>query len=134
MPNMARKPVPAAPDAPPGSLAAVLATVPDPRRTYGWRPAHAPIPLVALLEVPVAATLCAARRLYTIAQWAEDRRHDAPALLEALVTISPRVHHPAAIVRRYNKPATGLRTALTIGRYSSPWGAARAPRAERTAS
>src|SRR5215208_5124316 len=84
MRNMARKPVPAGPAAPPGSLAAALAAVPDPRRPYGWRPAHAPIPLVALLQVAVAATLCGARSLYAIAQWAEDRRQDAPALLEAL--------------------------------------------------
>ena len=84
MRNLERKPVPAGPDAPPGSLAAALATVPDPRRPYGWRPAHAPIPLVALLQVTVAATLCGARSLYAIAQWAEDRRSDAPALLEAL--------------------------------------------------
>jgi len=65
-------------------LAAALATVPDPRRPYGWHPTHAPIPLVALLQVTVAATLCGARSLYAIAQWAEDRRQDAPALLEAL--------------------------------------------------
>jgi hypothetical protein len=84
MRNMERKPVPAGPDAPPGSLAAALATVPDPRRPYGWRPAHAPISLVALLQVTVAATLCGARSLYAIAQWAEERRQDAPALLEAL--------------------------------------------------
>jgi hypothetical protein len=84
MRNMERRPVPAGPDAPPGSLAAALATVPDPHRPYGWRPAHAPIPLVALLQVTVAATLCGARSLYAIAQWAEDRRQDAPALLEAL--------------------------------------------------
>src|SRR3954449_4347640 len=84
MRNMERKPLPTGPDAPPGSLAAALATVPDPRRPYGWRPAHAPIPLVALLQVTVAATLCGARSLYAIAQWAEDRRQDAPALLEAL--------------------------------------------------
>ena len=34
MRNMERKPIPAGPDAPPGSLAAALATVPDPRRPY----------------------------------------------------------------------------------------------------
>jgi hypothetical protein len=84
MRNLARKAVPTGPAAPPGSLAAALATVPDPRRPYGWRPEHAPIPLVALLQVTVAATLCGARSLYAIAQWAEERRQDAPALLEAL--------------------------------------------------
>src|SRR5436190_6541238 len=84
MRNLERKPIPAGPAAPLSSLAAALAAVPDPRRPYGWRPAHAPIPLVALLQVTVAATLCGARSLYAIAQWAEERRHDAPALLEAL--------------------------------------------------
>lgn len=84
MRNMERKAVPRSPAGPPGSLAAALATVPDPRRPYGWRPAHAPIPLVALLQVTVAATLCGAQSLSAIAQWAEDRRQDDPALLEAL--------------------------------------------------
>jgi DDE_Tnp_1-associated/Transposase DDE domain len=84
MRNMERKAVPAGPAAPPGSLAAALATVPDPRRPYGWRPTHAPVSLVALLQVTVAATLCGARSLYAIAQWAEERRQDDPALLEAL--------------------------------------------------
>src|SRR3954471_3794120 len=73
MRNMECKPVPTGPYAPPGSLAAALATVPDPRRPYGWRPAHAPIPLVALLQVMVATTLCGARSLYAIAQWAAAR-------------------------------------------------------------
>lgn len=84
MKNLPRKEVPAAPPAPPGSLAAALAQVPDPRRPYGWRRGYAPIPLVALLQVSVAALLCGARSLYAIAQWAEERRADDPALLEAL--------------------------------------------------
>jgi hypothetical protein len=84
MKNLERKPLPAGPEAPVGSLAAALARVPDPRRPYGWRPVHAPISLVALLQVTVAATLCGARSLYAIAQWAEERRQDQPALLEAL--------------------------------------------------
>ncbi len=84
MRHLERKPLPAGPAAAPGSLAAALATVPDPRRPYGWRPEHAPIPLVALLQVTVAATLCGARSLYAIAQWAAERRQDDPALLEAL--------------------------------------------------
>ena len=78
------KPIPQAPPAPPGSLAAALATVPDPRRPYGWRPQYAPIPLVALLQLAVAAILCGARSLYAIAQWGRERREDDPALLEAL--------------------------------------------------
>ncbi|HEY1243653.1 MAG TPA: ISAs1 family transposase [Hyphomicrobiaceae bacterium] len=39
---------------------------------------------MGLLQVTVAATLCGARSLYAIAQWAEERRQDDPGLLEAL--------------------------------------------------
>ena len=37
------KTLPQAPPAPPGTLAAALATVPDPRRPYGWRPDYPPV-------------------------------------------------------------------------------------------
>jgi hypothetical protein len=84
MRNLPRRPVPAGPLAPPGSLAAALATVPDPRQPYGWRPEYPPIALVALLQLAVAATLCGARSLYAIAQWGKERREDDPRLLEAL--------------------------------------------------
>jgi hypothetical protein len=84
MKNLERKRIEPMVEAPPGSLAAALATVPDPRRPYGWRRGYAPIPLVALLQLTVAATLCGARSLYAIAQWGEDRRQDDPGLLEAL--------------------------------------------------
>lgn len=84
MKNLPRKAVPAGAAGRPGSLAAALEQVPDPRRPYGWRPAHAPLPLVGLLQVTVAATLCGARSLYAIAQWAEERRQDDPGLLEVL--------------------------------------------------
>ena len=76
--------LPQAPPAPAGSLAAALAAVPDPRRPYGWRPAYAPVPLVALLQGAVAAMLCGARSLYAIAQWVRERAEDEPALLAAL--------------------------------------------------
>lgn len=79
-----RKPLPRASPAPPGSLAAALATVPDPRQPFGWRPEYPPIPLVALLQLAVAAILCGARSLYAIAQWGRERLEDDPALLLAL--------------------------------------------------
>jgi len=79
-----RKSLPQAPPSPPGSLAEALAGVPDPRRPYGWRPQYPPIPLVALLQLAVAATLCGARSLYAIAQWGRERLEDDPALLESL--------------------------------------------------
>src|SRR6266540_1024182 len=49
------KPLPTAPPGPPGSLAAALAAVPDPRHPNGWRPDRAPLPLVGLLRLAVAA-------------------------------------------------------------------------------
>lgn len=78
------KPLPQAPTAPPGSLAEALAAVPDPRQPHGWRPQYPPIPLVALLQLAVTATLCGARSLYAIAQWGRERLDDDPALLESL--------------------------------------------------
>lgn len=84
MRNLARKPVPTAAPAAPGSLAAALATVPDPRQPYGWRPECPPLPLVTLLQLAVAATLCGMRSLYAIAQWVRERSQDDPALLAAL--------------------------------------------------
>jgi hypothetical protein len=79
-----RRAVPAGPAALPGSLAAALAQVPDPRRPYGWRPAYAPLPVVGVLQLTVAALLCGARSLYAIAQWGQERLEDDPALLVQL--------------------------------------------------
>ena len=79
-----RKPLPKGPEGPPGSLAAALASVPDPRKPYGWRPEYPPIPLVALLQLTVAAMLCGARSLAAVAQWGRERREDQPELLGAL--------------------------------------------------
>ena len=76
--------LPAAPPAEPGSLAAALAAVPDPRRPRGWRPDRPPLPLAGILQVAVAAMLCGARSLYAIAQWARERVEDDP---EALVPL-----------------------------------------------
>jgi DDE_Tnp_1-associated/Transposase DDE domain len=79
--HLERRPIPAAPPAPPGSLAAALASVPDPRRPYGWRPEYPPLPLVGLLQLTIAALVCGARSLYAIAQWGQERLEDDPALL-----------------------------------------------------
>jgi len=76
-----RQVIASAPEAPPGTLAAALATVPDPRRPRGWDPAHPPLPLAVLLQVCVGAILCGARSLYAIAQWGQAMRRDEPTLL-----------------------------------------------------
>lgn len=78
------KSIPEAPRPPPGSLAAALEAVPDPRRPRGWRPDYPPVPLGALLQATVAAVLCGARSLYAVAQWVRERAADDPALLGAL--------------------------------------------------
>jgi hypothetical protein len=78
------KPLPTAPPGPPGSLAAALAGVPDPRRPYGWRPDRAPLPLVGLLQVAVAAMLCGCRSLYAVAQWGRERVEEDPTVLVPL--------------------------------------------------
>jgi DDE_Tnp_1-associated/Transposase DDE domain len=70
--------------APRGSLAEALAAVPDPRRPYGWRPEYPPIPLVALLQVTVAAMLCGSVGQTAIAQWVRERAEDDSDLLVAL--------------------------------------------------
>jgi DDE_Tnp_1-associated/Transposase DDE domain len=84
MKGMERRAVPAGPPAPPGSLAAALAAVPDPRRPYGWRPDAGPVPLVALLQGTVAAVLCGARSQAAVAQWLRERLADDPGLLAAM--------------------------------------------------
>src|SRR2546427_487420 len=60
----------------PGSLAAALAAIPDPRR------AHLRVhDLVPLLQFAVAALLCGCHSLYAMAQWGQERREDDPDLL-----------------------------------------------------
>lgn len=83
--------MPTPPPAPPGSLAEALAAVPDPRRPYGWRPQYPPIPLVALLQVTVAAMLCGSIGQNAIAQWVRERAADDPELLTALGLPAGRV-------------------------------------------
>jgi hypothetical protein len=85
------KALPTLPPAPPGSLAEALARVPDPRRPYGWRPQYPPIPLVALLQVSVAAMLCGSIGQNAIAQWVRERAGDDPELLTALGLPAGRV-------------------------------------------
>lgn len=84
MKHLGRKAVPAGPPAAAGTLGEALATVPDPRRPYGWRSGREPLPLVGLLQVSVAAMLCGARSLYAVAQWGRERLEDEPGLLEQL--------------------------------------------------
>ncbi len=78
------KPIPGAPPAAPGSLAAALAAVPDPRHPLGWRPDRSPLPLVGLVQTAVAAMLCGARSLYAVAQWSRERVEDGPDALVLL--------------------------------------------------
>lgn len=70
---------------PPGSLAAALAAVPDPRRKH--LRVHE---LVPLLQFTVAAMLCGCRSLYAVAQWGRDRREDDPGLLLDLGLVAGR--------------------------------------------
>ena len=93
--------MPLAPLAVPGSLAAALEAVPDPRRPYGWRPDYPPVPLVALLQATVVAVLCGARSLYAVAQWVRERAEDDPELLEALGFPSGRNTCVATLHRVY---------------------------------
>ena len=83
MKGLERKEI-APPAAAPGTLAAALAVVPDPRRPSGWRPNCTPVPLVALLHATVVAILCGARSQSAVAQWVQERLADEPGLLEAL--------------------------------------------------
>lgn len=94
-----RRPLPTLPPAPLGSLAEALARVPDPRQPYGWRPDYPPIPLVALLQVAVAAMLCGSVSLNAIAQWVRERGEDDPALLTALGLPPGRTPCPATFHR-----------------------------------
>ena len=100
--GLVRKAVPGGPPAPEGSLAAALAAVPEPRRPYGWRPDYAPLPLVGLLQVTVAATLCGARSQAAVVQWARERLDDRPAALEAL-GLPPGRRPSAATLHRVDK-------------------------------
>ena len=82
--GLKRKMVPSGPSAAAGSLAEALAVIPEPRRPFGWSPGREPLPLVGMLQVALAATLCGARSLYAIAQWSRERVEDRPEALVAL--------------------------------------------------
>jgi hypothetical protein len=86
-----------------GSLAEALAVVPDPRRPYGWRPGHEPIPLVALLQLTVVALLCGARSQSAVAQWGRERLEDDPGLLAALGLPAGRSPCVATLHRVYKQ-------------------------------
>jgi len=108
------KAFPEAPPAPPGTLAAALGAIPEPRQPYGWRPEYPPIPLVVLLEVCVAAILCGARGVTAIAQWAAERREDEPALLEEL-GLPPGRRPCAATLHRVLKALDAAAVERAIG-------------------
>jgi hypothetical protein len=103
MQGLERKPIPPIGPAPPGSLAAALAAVPDPRRRYGWRPECPPLPLVGLLQLTVAALVCGCRSLYAVAQWARERVADDPAFLVELGLPVGRAPSVATLHRVFKK-------------------------------
>lgn len=125
-----RKTVPVIETPAKGSLAEALATVPDPRRPYGWRPGHEPIPLVAVLQLTVVALLCGARSQLAVAQWGRERVEDDPGLLAALGLPPGRSPCVATLHRVYKQldvaafeaalgawlPRTGLTPAGTTSR------------------
>lgn len=98
-----------------GSLAEALAAVPDPRRPYGWRPGHEPIPLVALLQQTVVALLCGARSQLAVAQWGRERLEDDPELLVALGLPPGRSPCVATLHRVYRQ--------LDVGAFEAALGA-----------
>lgn len=98
------KPLPLAPPAPPGSLAAALAAVPEPRHPKGWRPDRAPLPLVGILQTAVAAMLCGARSLYAVAQWGRERVEDDPLALVPLGLPPARSPSVATLHRVFKAP------------------------------
>jgi hypothetical protein len=97
--GLKRKTVPSGPPAAAGSLAEALGVLPEPRRPYGWSPGRSPLPLVGILQVAIAATLCGARSLYAIAQWGRERVEDRPEALVALGLPSGRSPSVATLHR-----------------------------------
>jgi hypothetical protein len=116
-----RKPLPAAPPAAPGTLAAALAAVPDPRRPYGWRPDRPPPPLVGVLQLAVAAMLCGARSLYAVAQWGRERVEDDPAALVPL-GLPPGRSPSVATLHRVFKALDAAAFEAALGRWLAAHG------------
>ena len=120
-----RKTVPVIEAAAPGSLAEALAAVPDPRRPYGWRPEHEPIPLVALLQQTVVALLCGARGQSAVAP---PRRSSLEALeLEPVAVVGVHAHAALReldaagvdeILARVNPTTEGLGDAIGDQRFT----------------
>jgi hypothetical protein len=117
------KPLPVAPPAASGSLAEALAAVPDPRHPYGWRPGADPIPLVALLQLVVAAMLCGARSLNAVAQWGRERLEDDPGLLEQL-GLPPGRSPCVATLHRVLKALDAAAFEQALGRWLAETGVA----------
>jgi hypothetical protein len=86
-----------------GSLAEALGVVPEPRQPYGWSPGRSPLPLVGILQVAMAATVCGARSLYAIAQWARERVEECPEALVALGLPAGRSPSVATLHRVFKK-------------------------------
>ncbi len=123
MKGMERKAVPRAGPAAPGSLAAALAEVPEPRRPYGWRPAYPPLPLVGVLQLTVAAILCGAKSLNAIAQWGRERVEDDPEFLVEL-GLPPGRSPCAATLHRVYKALDVTAYERVLGRWLARTGVA----------
>ena len=96
------KPLPVAPPAPPGSLAAALATGPTRAAPMAGGRAGPPSPWPACAQVSVAAILCGARSLYAIVQWARERVEEDPTSLVDL-GLPPGRHPSVATLHRVFK-------------------------------
>src|SRR3954468_8743457 len=104
-------------NAPPGSLLAFLAEVPDPRSRHGRR--HT---LVAMLAHACCAILCGCRGYAAISQWGRDqpielmhqlRSRRPPASFGAFQALFPRLDAPAleAALARWAEHLLGPRAA-----------------------
>jgi hypothetical protein len=120
---MMRRARPTLPPAPPGSLAEALSQVPDRRRPFGWRSDSPPIPLVALVQVAIAAMLCGSTSLNAIAQWVRERVADDPDLLTAL-DLPPGRRLCVATVQRIFKALDVAAFEQAVGRWLAATGVA----------